>query len=254
MPKANHLTKRGQTYYLRMRVPQDVQWAYKGKEITRSLKTTDYKQACINVSLEKVLLDAEFQKHRARKASTDNKENGLAGYTDNDLTALASSWLISAKSALRDRRIKNISTNYTAEEAADGLLEMRHEEFAARQEVMGVSTTDKHDGMTMAAKYLNAEGIAFDTQSDEFRKLGYMFSEAIHEFALAMLKEATGQGQMLPSVHHHPHGANTVTVRKTIDAVFREFIADPGKKLTHSTVSQYEFMLRLVKETVGKVG
>lgn len=80
MSKANHLIKRGKTYYLRMRVPKDVEWAYTGKEISRSLKTTDYKQASINLSVEKVKLEAEFQKHRTYKKNTDENVNGLAGY------------------------------------------------------------------------------------------------------------------------------------------------------------------------------
>lgn len=45
-----HLQLRGNTYYIRIPVPEDVQSKFAGKpEISRSLKTKDYKAACDRV-------------------------------------------------------------------------------------------------------------------------------------------------------------------------------------------------------------
>ena len=46
VPKTQHLMQRGQTWYIRLRIPADLIFAYDGKiEIQRSLKTRDYDEA-----------------------------------------------------------------------------------------------------------------------------------------------------------------------------------------------------------------
>jgi integrase len=67
MPKQTHLHNRRGTYYFRCRVPVDLLDYYAPKkEISRSLKTKDYKQALKLVRTETVRQDEEFSRVRDR--------------------------------------------------------------------------------------------------------------------------------------------------------------------------------------------
>lgn len=77
MPKQPHLHKRkgSQNYYFRCRVPQDLLEFYAPKkEITRSLGTSNYKEALKLVRIESVKQDQEFDRAREiAKANQDQK-------------------------------------------------------------------------------------------------------------------------------------------------------------------------------------
>ncbi|WP_454752127.1 DUF6538 domain-containing protein [Cupriavidus necator] len=73
----NHLLRRGARYYIRRRVPADLQKHFGGKnEIVRALGTSDRREAERLVREQSVLLDREFDKLRA--APTANAGSSLA--------------------------------------------------------------------------------------------------------------------------------------------------------------------------------
>lgn len=69
------LTKRGDTYYVRARVPQDLIDTLKRNEIKFSLRTKCPKAALAKVRTEAARIEAEFEAHRsAQNATTSNSE------------------------------------------------------------------------------------------------------------------------------------------------------------------------------------
>jgi hypothetical protein len=64
--KALHLQRRGNTYYLRVRVPDVLRKAVGKGEIVKSLGTGDLKEAQQQARLERVKLDGEWEALRRR--------------------------------------------------------------------------------------------------------------------------------------------------------------------------------------------
>lgn len=60
MAKQTYLKRRGAVYYFRIRIPNDVAYAYKEKVLCFSLKTSDYHEAIKKVRLEAAKVEQEF--------------------------------------------------------------------------------------------------------------------------------------------------------------------------------------------------
>ncbi|MGN7438567.1 MAG: DUF6538 domain-containing protein [Alcanivorax sp.] len=67
MPKPPGLQRRNNTYYIRVRVPQDLINVMKKREVMRSLKTKDYNTACRRCYEERVKINDEFANARAKE-------------------------------------------------------------------------------------------------------------------------------------------------------------------------------------------
>jgi len=62
-----HLQRRGTRYFLRRRIPQDLQVRYGKREITRALDTSDRRTAVVLCRRLELELDNEFRTARAQK-------------------------------------------------------------------------------------------------------------------------------------------------------------------------------------------
>ncbi|MBB2999791.1 integrase [Paraburkholderia tropica] len=69
----NHLTKRGNIYYFRRKIPADLQEQFQRKQIMFSLNTHDYSQAKRLAATHTVLTDAEFAAARSGNLSESDK-------------------------------------------------------------------------------------------------------------------------------------------------------------------------------------
>ena len=74
MPRQTRLHRRGCRYYLRAKVPADLQNAMQRKEIKKALKTSDAREAVHRVKLESAKLDALFDD--ARDVVNRGAQNG----------------------------------------------------------------------------------------------------------------------------------------------------------------------------------
>lgn len=80
MPKIPGLQRRRLTYYLRVRVPQELVSLYKKKEIVCSLETRDYETARKRVHKKRAIIEAEFDEklHQIKAAANNSLRAGLA--------------------------------------------------------------------------------------------------------------------------------------------------------------------------------
>lgn len=245
MPKNSHLTRRGQTYYLRLRVPKDLLEAYKPKkEITRTLKTSDYKEACKLVSIKKAQVEAEFEKKRKQAAALMSGEDALSGYTDHELMALAFKWMSEVKADEDQRRTENVNQTWSEEARKEHYIQLRQEEDQARLEALNASGDEKHDGLTTAAQFLKSEGMSFNRQSPKFKKLGHFFSKAIHELALQNLQQWQGKTPIAL-------GYTASEECPSFKAVYDEYLANPSRILSQSTKNNYKVMFKAMSEIAG---
>lgn len=251
MAKISGLQRRGLTYFLRVRVPKDLSAYFKNKEIIRTLETRDYDLAAKRVHTVRAGIEADFEKKRqeinAKAANTDM----LSGYTDHQLTALASKWFHDIK-AKKEKRLFTDAGTWSEERKYDYAKELQYEEFIAREEKIGTSIHDKHDGFSTAREFLENNGLSYNPSSDNFRKLGHFFSKAIHEFARQNLLEWQGK-QYIPSNFVGAANQSSFTPQKSIsmEMLIEEFLSDQKLGRSKSTQNNYLIIIRAIKEVIG---
>lgn len=112
LSKRSHLLNRNGHYYLRVRVPVDLSSQYPQKEIKRSLKTKDAKEAKLRLSIELLKVEEEFQKKRRQLSPPVASSSGIAPLThqisSTDLERAVLVWhkKESTKSALEDDQLR----------------------------------------------------------------------------------------------------------------------------------------------------
>ena len=247
MPKQTYIVKRGDTYYIRIRIPKDLLNVYKPtKEITKSLKTKDNKEASVRGTLEKAKLDAELEKKRKQAAALISGEDALSNFTDQELMALAFKWMAEVKAADEQRRLENIHQTWSDDARTEHYIQLKQEELQARLEALNASGDEKHDGLTTAAQFLKAEGLPFDRKSPQFKKLGHFFSKAIYELAQLSLEQWQGKA-LMPL----PHKQNSADKGPSFKAVYDEYLTNPGRVLSQSTKNNYKIMFKAMSEIAG---
>lgn len=254
MPKIQYLILRRQTWYIRLRIPAELRPFYKSqKEILRSLKTRDYKEAKKRLSPAKSDIEADFEKKRQQLRAKNDNTDALSGYSEHDLIQLTRKWFSDIRADQENRRIKDNGT-WSPDRKLDYHDELKQEEFLAREEVLGMGEDEHHRGVTTASQFLEAEGLSYSTDSPNFRKLGYFFSKAIHELAQQSLREYEGKPHLAgdalfrePVVQNSPAQKRTIRMGKLID----EFLDDPTMRRSESTIKNYRIIKRAVGEIIG---
>lgn len=266
MPKINNLQRRGQTYYIRVRVPTHLLDAYRPKkEICYSLGTTDFDMARKRVRHELVKIQSDFdEKTRQEKAAAKDADM-LSKYAAHELEGLVLRWLSEAEKKAKTASIKKAAwlkkENLEEDDLEAEAVEATLKDDAGRtlDEVKGVSGESIHYGQTAAAKFLKERGVTFNPKSAAFKKLGNMFSKATYAAAHHHLREWKG----LPFTPTDPVFAKHMTgagysasdiapdKRRTLQQVMDEYMSDPEQHKGASTRRNYTIVYRLLKELLG---
>lgn len=254
MARIPGLQRRRQTWFLRARVPQDLISALKKKEIIRSLETRDYMVAAKRIHLVRAQIEAEFELQRQKIMDAKENPDILGALDEHELMAMTLKWFGNIRAGEQKRRVSDTGA-WTEARKVDYEIELRQEELASREEVLGLSDREKNDGMTAAGEFLDAEGITYDPQSESFRKLGHFFSKAIHDLAQRNLRELQGKAHVPndPMFGGNPAQRSGFKPRKIIGMarLFEEYLADPGRKRDESTLKNYTIIRRAVGEVIG---
>lgn len=254
MAKIPGLIQRYKAYYLRVRIPTDLVEIYGKKEITKSLETRDYSVARKRINIERVGIEADFEKRRQQIKAMNENTDMLSGYTDHDLTSLTLKWVHEVKVKEQARRILDTET-WTDEQEHAHALELQQEEWVARKEKIGASKQDKHEGMTIASQFLKQEGISYSGNSDNFRKLGHFFSKAVHELAQQRLREWQGTLHIPndPAFAASPLVTGYTAPGKaiTMGDLVKEYLSDQKVKRGETTLKNYRLISRAIDEVIG---
>ena len=94
VPGHTRLHRRGSRYYIRAKVPIDLQTVMKRKELKKALKTSDYREAVRLVKLESARFDALFDD--ARDIVNRGAQNGkrLPSMSEARAMQLVSRWFL----------------------------------------------------------------------------------------------------------------------------------------------------------------
>lgn len=251
MPRRpEHLQLRGNIYWLRVRVPDEIRPLLGKLEVRRSLKTSDPAEAKRRVRIERIKVEAEFDDARRKLVASRTAQQPGGGQapelTEEQVWTLATRWFVQ-----QEKR--------NAERAFDGSseedLEIRFEtlDFVERWDEVSSSVVEE------SRKLLAEAGIPEVIQqgAEWQRKLNRAIHAAMIESERRLINRITGRnGMSLNPVFHEvsaatelkPVAISTVTLADLIKRYERDPTrGHPSPKTKRKQDAQH----RLFKEVIG---
>jgi integrase len=258
MAKINGLQRRGLTFYVRVRVPQDLLSSYKTKEVIRSLETRDFTAACKRIHKQRAIIQSEFDEKRYQKKAAANNPDMLSDHSGHELEEITLRWLADVEKRIKIKAASNKGERSDPDSEEDILLTLEQDASHARREMLGLSDDEIHYGMDSAAKFLKKRGITFDHKSKAFKQLGNLFSKATYAMAQHSLRQWKGEpyAPADPLFAKHIGGGVAYTDPKikrkvTVKELFAEYMKDPTTVRGLSTQKNYQIILRALEEQLG---
>lgn len=258
MPKVPNLIRKHNTFYIRLRVPQDIVDSFGKNEVVKSLKTTDYKQACQRINIERLKINTEFTEFRQRLESEQNQTDMLSSYSEYDLEALSLRWMDE-----KEREINNSSSiekleNLDENERRDYLDDLEMEHHYAKAEANGRRETELHQGKDAAIRFLKKNKISFDRKSKAFDVFASYISKANYEMTTRRLRYYQGRPYK-PTHAMFVQPALSAQISEatqdrgiTLGRLIQEYINDPSKHREDTTLKNYRVIFRALEEFFGK--
>ncbi|UVF19999.1 site-specific integrase [Microvirga terrae] len=249
MPRRpEHLQLRGKTYWLRVRVPDELRPILGKLEVRRSLSTSDAAEAKRRVRIERVKVEAEFDDARHKLATSRAAQQPGAGQvfelTEEQVWTLATRWFVQ-----QEKR--------SAERVFDG----RDEEEENRSAALDfVETWDNVSSSVLeeSRKLLAEIGIPETQPWPEWRaKLCRAIHAAMIEHERRLINRMTGRNGMALNPVFHSVSAATELKPVSISAVtladlIKRYERDPTRaRPSPKTVLKQEAQHRLFREVIG---
>lgn len=267
MPNIPGLQRRRLTYYIRVRIPQDLVDTYKKEEIVRSLETRDYNAACQRIHGERTKIASEFAEKRHQLKSAANDTDMLSGFSDHELEGLVLRWLTDIEKRAKTKAASGKGERAEPDSEEDIALTLKQDVAVAHHEVKGTGKKHKdsdkgevHHGMDSAAKFLRQRGITFNPQSQKFQELGNLFSNATYAMAQHNLQQWQGlaYAPANPLFKKYIEGgvqgdglAGKLKKKVTVKQLFAEYMNDPAMERSLTTIKNYQTILRALEEMLG---
>ena len=251
MPPQTRLHRRGGRYYIRAKVPVDLQTAMKRKEIKRTLKTSDFREAVRRVKLESTKLDALFDDARD---VVNRGSHGLSGITEAQAIQLVTRWFVEAERKSEDwydRRFRELTSNGKAEMLAD----LRTDEAMYREG--DLDDQSQGDGTAELQRILRENGREANPKDPLFTKLAALLRKAKLENIHRSMQRLAGD---VPT-EHDKRVWRAVQERKeaaakcdlTLGEMLRRFEDElPKAGRSEGTIRGYQMPIRILKETIGE--
>ena len=257
MSRHTRLLRRGNTYYLRAKVPVDLQKAMGKKEIKWALKTSDYKEASKRIKLESAKADAIFDREREKLVQSIAREKRpLLAMSDVQMMGLVTKWFIQIEESSEKEYDALYGTLADSEKA-----EIRENQRLDAMVYSGGSADyAAEDGSAELDSFLKREEITLAKDSDSYRKLKRLFRKARlanvernmarldgrpFEAAAPMFKY--GQEGGMPTV-----GTFANQSSKTLGELLDRFMDEQTKAdRAEATLRTYRTPVRLLREVFG---
>lgn len=237
MPRAvPHLQSRDGVWHFRMRVPEDLQATLGKREIKRSLRTRDHREAKRLLPLETLKARAALDEAR-RKVAADPSSTHQESLGEDELWGLMSRWFVSTQK--HDGRLTSDDVDpLTLEEELSYVLDWDYAEPSTRQAV---------------CKLLDEQGIFLPQGSPDFRRLQELVQEANAERQRRLMVRFTGRTDVslnpeLADLNARSEVADVRTV--TLAQLIERFGKDQAT-LAPKTTAKRQAQYRLFKEYFG---
>lgn len=249
MSKPQHLFLRKNTYYFKIRVPQDLRKAYKTEVIVKSLGTSNYAEAKKRLNAARVKQDAEFEEKRLTLHG--NTETELSELSEAARTALYLKWLSDADLEGKKQALLPKGDDFIWEEVSRNLLE------DIGQAKYEIEARTFNIGRGIAKRLLKQKHIAFDEKSPEFLELAAMLTRAYQETVTRQHQRYEGKrvvGTRDPAfIPHHPHqeAAKTIVSNpRTFGQVCKEYIQEKADGTEPLTVKGMKDEIALLQQFI----
>lgn len=220
MPRHPRLMKRGNVFYHRASVPEDIRATYGKTEETFSLKTRDPREAIRLVRIEAARVDALFQEHREEQARLTAP--ALPELSDDQIAALAGA--IYTRTLVDDegRRLAGFLTDEEFDSYG------RHNDFvdafARRRAARGQPPLHLPTLLKAAAQMLKVDW-RLTAESPSWPKVNRAFMEAMIRAAAAKRQRHAGDIVETPTMDVRSLKGTTQT-RQTITSLFEAWKRD----------------------------
>lgn len=228
VPEYPYLFARGDvgTLYCRRRIPEAIRAAYPSgkREITCSLGTSDISAAVIQLRLELVKIDAEFDDKRREleQRQTQRKLRRLQSLSDEQVSALGRFWVRQVLLTDDESRVR--------EELDEASYANLQGELVAQRDALGSQLARGSVQPILPAlhQFLQLCGLDVDLSADDSRRVGLAFLKAVVEALDHRLARLAGKrvevdtvapaGPIPSEVANHPAG------NSTWDTVFKKWV------------------------------
>lgn len=248
--RPEHLQLRGSTWWLRVRVPDDLRPIIGKLEIRRTLGTSDTAEAKRRVRIERIKVEAEFDDARAtleRRRAAVGAPAAQITLTEEQVWALATRWFVEQERAGASRPIE-IGDDEVIQNLSEDLVHVE------RFDEVSASVRDEVDKLLAEAGILPGNG---SVEPAWRAKLSRAIHAAMIEREKRLLNRVTGRaGLMLNPAFNNlsaatelkPVAISTVTLTDLI----KRYNADPTRAApSPKTKLKQDAQARLFKDVIG---
>jgi integrase len=249
--RPEHLQLRGSTWWLRVRVPDELRPILGKLEIRRTLGTSDAAEAKRRVRIERIKVEAEFDDARAslerQRAAAGRASAAQVILTEEQVWALATRWFIEQERAGVSRPVE-IGDEEVIQNLSEDLVHVE------RFDEVSATVREEVDKLLAEAGVLPGDGEV----EPEWRK---KLSRAVHSAMIEREKRLLNRVAGGTSVHLNPnfHGLSAATELKpvaistvTLADLIKRYNADPTRAAPSSkTKLKQDAQARLFKDVIG---
>ena len=234
-----HLQSREGVWHFRMRVPEELRSALGKREIKRSLKTRDHREAKKLLPLEMLRARAALDEARRKLAFAEPVAHRREDLPEDELWGLMSRWFVETQR--QDGRLAATEVDpRKLDEELTFVLDWSHAEPSTRQVV---------------SKLLDEQGISLDQSSASFRRLQELVQEANVERQKRLLARFVGRSDITlnPELATLTARSEVADVRSiTLSQLIERFAKEPRQvDLAPKTAAKREAQYRLFKDYFG---
>lgn len=185
VPKTPYIIRRGNTLYLRRRVPTDLISAYGGKkEIVRSLKTKDMTEARSRALAEQLSLEQEFKEKRLALKKETAPQRSLSDISDDEIAAIVMRWYRARKNEAET--VDRASPTGHQDEIDDAIINLSETEAELRHQLI------RGEYYTQPIQRLLAENnIAFEPDLKQTRQIAELLNRGSIDLVMQALEKYT---------------------------------------------------------------
>ena len=250
--RPEHLQLRGSTWWLRVRVPDELRQIIGKREVRRTLGTSDSAEARRRVRIERIKVEAEFDDARVtlerQRAAAGGATAAQVTLTEEQVWALATRWFVEQERAGASRPVE-----IGDEEVIQNLSEdLAHVE---RFDEVSATVQDEVDKLLAQAGILPGNG---SVEPAWRTKLSRAVHAGMIEREKRLLNRVTGSAGVL--LNPNFHGLSAATELKpvamstvTLSDLIKRYDRDPSKpRPSRKTEMKLDAQRRLFKEVIGK--
>lgn len=247
------LYRRGNRYYLRAKVPVDLQTSLKRKEVKHALKTSDYREALRIVKFESIKVDAIFDEARQK---LHERAKHVEKLSEAQALQLITRWFLNIEQKSEDwydSQFERLSDH----DKQDILENLRLDESiysGANKAYSG----NGGDGKIELQSILCKNGVSIEAGTPLFERMSALVRKARVENTRRNMERLIGDvprehdervWQHITQVTEHAPKTTAITLGEMLERHRNELIK--GKR-SEATIRAYQMPVRILEEIIGK--